>query len=142
MLYKVKIFRKESNDFCFLIILMLLLRIIKLYKTIMNIFDNKQLMALAINSYDFYTERQKKLLTLLVHMSIDGVVTVSTTYLTKQVSLSRPGIYLNLKKFTTEGMLSKIRKPADNQDSYCFNKEKLEHLVQLYHNKQSAHSVK
>jgi Fe2+ or Zn2+ uptake regulation protein len=108
----------------------------------MNVFDNKQLLVLAINSYDFYTERQKKLLSLLVHMSIDGVATVSTTYLKNYVALSRAGIYLNLKKFTTEGMLSKIRKPADNQDSYCLNKEKLEHIVQLYHNKQSAHSIK
>jgi hypothetical protein len=103
----------------------------------MNISNNKPLLLAAINACEMYTKGQKDILKILVGLCIDDVVTVGTTYLSEKTGLSRASIYLNIKKFTQEGLIIKIRKLAERQDSFQLNSEKLDYILQLYQNKKA-----
>ena len=99
---------------------------------------DKSLLLLAIENCDIYTLKQRQLLKVLVGLSVDNVVTVDTKFLTERTQLSRPAVYLNIKKFCQEGITTTIRQAGGRQNSYQLNQEKLDYIVQLYQNKQNV----
>ena len=103
----------------------------------MDSIKDKNLLAIAIDNYELYTSKQKNILKILVNMAIENIATVGTAYLMEKTKLSRPAIYLNLKKFTIEGTINRIRKPGERYNSYELNQKKLDYILQLYKNKKA-----
>lgn len=97
---------------------------------------DKNLLLLAIENCDLYTLKQRQLLKVLVGLSVNNIVTTDTKFLTEKTQLSRPAVYLNIKKFCQEGLATTIRQAGGRQNSYQLNQEKLDYIVQLYQNKQ------
>ena len=77
------------------------------------------------------------MLRILVGLSVEDVANVSCAYMMKNTSLSRPSVYLNLKKFENEGFIARIKNTGSKQNSYKLNLEKLDYIVQLYQNKKA-----
>jgi len=96
---------------------------------------DKTLLLKAIEDFEPYTKSQRDMLKILVGLSIENVANASCNYMMKNTGLSRPSIYLNLKKFEKEGFIIRIRKTGSKQDSFQLNSEKLDYILQLYQNK-------
>jgi len=97
----------------------------------------RTLLLRAIEDYEPYTMPQRAMLKILVGLSVEDIANVSCAYMMKNTSLSRPSIYLNLKKFQNDGFITRIRKTGSKQDSYQLNLENLGAILQLYQNKQA-----
>ena len=98
---------------------------------------DKTLLLKAIEDFEPYTKSQRNMLKSLVGVSVENVATASCTYLMKNANLSRPSIYLNLKKFEKEGFITRIKKTGSKQDSFQLNSAKLDYILQLYQNKKA-----
>lgn len=97
----------------------------------------KTLLLKAIEDFEPYTKPQRNMLKSLVGVSVENVANASCAYLMKNSNLSRPSIYLNLKKFEKEGFITRIKKTGNKQDSFQLNEEKLNYIIQLYQNKKA-----
>lgn len=98
---------------------------------------DKTLLLKAIEDFEPYTKSQRNMLKILVGLSVENIANASCTYLMKNANLSRPSIYLNLKKFEKEGFITRIKKTGSKQDSFQLNSEKLDYILQLYQNKKA-----
>lgn len=96
---------------------------------------DKTLLLKAIEDFEPYTKSQRDMLKILVGLSIENVANASCNYMMKNTGLSKPSIYLNLKKFEKEGFITRIRKTGSKQDSFQLNPGKLDYILQLYQNK-------
>lgn len=98
---------------------------------------DKTLLLKAIEDFEPYTKSQRNMLKILVGLSVENVANVSCAYLMKNANLSRPAVYLNLKKFEKAGFIARIRKSGSKQDLFQLNSEKLDYILQLYQNKKA-----
>ena len=98
--------------------------------------DNKQNLIHAIENYDIYSLNQRKILALLVNVSINHLASVSIDYIAKTVSVSKPNVYQNIKKLEKDETIVRIRQAGTKVDSYKLYKEKLDYILQVYKNKQ------
>jgi hypothetical protein len=103
----------------------------------MNLLTNKPVLLMAIDDCETYTKGQREILKILVSICVDDVATVGTAYIAEKSGLSRPSIYLNINKFIEEGFLTRIRRPAERQDSYRLHPERFNYILQLYQNKKA-----
>jgi Fe2+ or Zn2+ uptake regulation protein len=101
---------------------------------------DKTLLLRAIDDFEPYTKSQRSMLRILVGLSVEDVANVSCAYMMKNAGLSRPSIYLNLKKFENEGFITRIKNTGSKQDSYKLNLEELDYILQLYQNKKAMES--
>lgn len=92
---------------------------------------DKTLLLKAVSDYEPYTKSQKKMLKLLVNLSIDNHVTISCNYIMENLDLSRPTVYFNLKKFERDGFITRIN-TMNKQDEFVLHPEKLEYIYKLY----------
>jgi Fe2+ or Zn2+ uptake regulation protein len=107
----------------------------------MNTLENKDLLLEAINSYEMYSNTQNALLKILVMLEINNVASVGIQYLMTQLKLSRAQVYNALRNLQNDDAITKIRLKNTKQDSYQLNQEKLDYIVQLYHNKKAIENM-
>lgn len=98
---------------------------------------DKTLLLRAIDDFEPYTKAQRSILRILVGLSVEDIANVGCSYLMKNACLSRPSIYLNLKKFEKEGFITRIKRTGSKQNSYKLNLERLDYILQLYQNKKA-----
>lgn len=89
----------------------------------------------AINDYDLFTHKQKKVLTALVAVAVDNVAYISASSISKAIKLALNSTYVVLRSLENEGYISRERSKPQKSNSYIINKEKLEWLVKLYEQK-------
>lgn len=101
---------------------------------------DKTLLLKAIDDFELYSKAQRSMLKILVGLSVENIANVSCAYMVKNAGLSRPSIYLNLKKFEKEGFITRIKTIGNKQDSFKLNPEKLDYILQIYQNKKAMES--
>jgi biotin operon repressor len=94
--------------------------------------QNKHILTHAIESYDIYSIRQRKTLSLLINTSVNGLSEVSAEYISKTTGISKANIYQNIKKLEKDKIITRIRKEGAKIDSFQLNSEKLDYILQLY----------
>ena len=99
--------------------------------------QNKHILTHAIESYDIYSISQRKILSLLINTSVNGLSEVSTEYISKTTGISKANIYQNIKKLEKDKIITRIRKEGAKIDSFQLNSEKLDYILQLYQNKKA-----
>lgn len=99
--------------------------------------QNKHILTPAIESYDIYSITQRKILSLLINTSVNGLSEVSTEYISKTTSISKANVYQNIKKLEKDKIITRIRKDGAKVDSFQLNSEKLDYILQLYQNKKA-----
>jgi len=99
--------------------------------------NNKQSLIHAIEDYDVYSLNQRKILALLVNVSVKQLASVSIDYITKTVRISKPNVYQNITKLIKDKTIIRIRQKGTKVDSYELCKEKLDYILQIYQNKKN-----
>lgn len=95
---------------------------------------NKELLIQAIPHSELYTESESKILQEFVKIAIEEKIIVSAKYLIKLTGLSVTTVYTSLRSLQKDGIIIKLNNEVN---SYEFNKEKINQLIQLYQNKQA-----
>lgn len=100
---------------------------------------DKELLMKAIDSYSTYTERQRKLLKILINMAVDDIVVVSAIDLHKLSETSRPSVYKCIALFEKDELIERIK---DNDgiirlNSYRLNTNKIDNIVRHYLKRES-----
>lgn len=99
--------------------------------------NNKQNLIHAIEDYDVYSLNQRKILVLLVNVSVNQLASVSIDYIVKTVGISKPNVYQNITKLAKDKTIIRIRQKGTKVDAYELCKEKLDYILQIYQNKQT-----
>lgn len=95
--------------------------------------DNQQeLIVKAIQAYDYYSESQRKTLTMLYQLSIDNIATIKVATLADITGYSRYMIYKNLKQFAQDGILKFSEGGQKIVNTFKFNENKLQSIVDVY----------
>lgn len=94
----------------------------------------------AINDYDLYTQKQKRVLDTLVAVSVDGVAHVSVQSISQAINLAQNSTYVVLRSLENESCITRERNKGQKSNAYKLNEVKLDQLVKIYHQKQSAFS--
>lgn len=97
---------------------------------------DKEILLEAIDNYDVYSVTQRETLKALVSISIDDLVTVSPTALSKLINISRGIIYHCLKIFEKDKVIEKITSTTKRSTIFRLNETKLQYIAKLYENKQ------
>jgi len=97
----------------------------------MKIQSEKDLIFKAIDSYDFYTNSQKKTLQVLLNLSEDYVARSTVNTLCELVKITKSMMYVNLSSLEKEGVLTKINTKKRGLE-YKINQEELDKIKNLY----------
>lgn len=103
---------------------------------IMTDIDNKELLLKAIEDYEPYTNSQKKLLTALIDIAIDGSVTISVLSLSKLIGFTRAMVYIALAGLENDKAIRKINTKQARISTFEINYPRLNRLIELYLKKQ------
>lgn len=98
----------------------------------------KNIVLTAINDYDLYTQRQKKILSTLVSVSVDGVAHISVPSISKVTGLAQNSTYVILRTLEEEGCIVRERNKGQKSNAYKLNETKLNQLVRIHHQKQAT----
>jgi hypothetical protein len=97
--------------------------------------DNKEQLIEAIDNYDGYSSGCRKVLKLLVELSIDDVAHISVVQLSKIALLSREMIYQALCTFQQDGFIELVKRTKGKTgtiNSIVLKPNKLNQLLQFY----------
>ena len=97
--------------------------------------DNKEQLIEAIDNYDGYSSGCRKVLKLLVELSIDDVAHISVVQLSKIALLSREMIYQALCTFQQDGFIELVKRTKGKTgtiNSIILKPNKLNQLLQFY----------
>jgi DNA-binding MarR family transcriptional regulator len=92
----------------------------------------------AINDYDLFTKKQKKVLTTLVSVAVENVAYISVPSISKAINLALNSTYIVLRSLENSGYISRKRDQFQKNNSYNINKEKLNLLVKIYKKKRDG----
>ncbi|MCP5378303.1 MAG: hypothetical protein H6910_04225 [Rickettsiaceae bacterium] len=92
----------------------------------------------AINDYDLFTKKQKKVLTTLVSVAVENVAYISVPSISKAINLAPNSTYIVLRSLENSGYISRKRDQFQKNNSYNINKEKLNLLVKIYKKKRTG----
>ena len=101
---------------------------------------DKELLMKAIDSYSVYTDRQRKLLKMLINMAVDDVIVISVIELHKLSETSRPSIYKCIALFEKDEIIEPI-KDIDGLirlNTYRLNANKIDNIVRHYLKRQAS----
>ena len=79
----------------------------------------------AINDYDLFTKKQKKVLTTLVSVAVENVAYISVPSISKAINLAPNSTYIVLRSLENSAYISRKRDQFQKNNSYNINKEKL-----------------
>ena len=94
--------------------------------------DNKDLLMKAVDNYEAYSPSYRKILKLLVELSIDDVAYTTVLQLSNILVLSRQVIYEALYVFEKEKIIEIIKKDRGKISSIVLKPNKLNQIVQYY----------
>ncbi len=92
----------------------------------------------AINDYDLFTKKQKKVLTTLVSVAVENVAYISVPSISKAINLASNSTYIVLRSLENSGYISRKRDQFQKNNSYNINKEKLNLLIKIYKKKRTG----
>lgn len=98
----------------------------------------KDLMSAALMDYDLYTSNQKKVLDLLLAVSVEGVAHIGVPSIGKAISLAQNTTYIVLRSLENEGLIARERSKGQKSNAYKLNQAKLDQLVKIYNTKKFA----
>ena len=98
----------------------------------------KNMILAAINDYDLYTQRQKKVLSTLVSVAVDKVAHVSVASISKAIGLAPNSAYVVLRSLEDDGCIARERSKGQKSNAYKLNEIKLDQLVKIYYQKQTG----
>lgn len=90
----------------------------------------------AVNDYDLYTQRQKKVLNTLINVSVDKVAHISVGSISNSINLAPNSTYVVLRSLENEGCITRERSKGQKSNAYKINETKLDQLIKIYHQKQ------
>lgn len=94
---------------------------------IMNI--NKDNLLNALQRVTMFTNVENKMLQILIEVEDDNIAICSIANLIKKIAVSRTAIYSSLKNLQLKGFVVKLH---NLKDSYEFNEEKLQFILDTY----------
>lgn len=97
--------------------------------------DNKEQIVEAIDNYAGYSSGCRKVLMLLVELSINDIAYVSAMQLSEISSLSREKVYQALDLLQKDGFIEKNRGRINATKGISINSNKLDQLVQFHKKK-------
>lgn len=103
----------------------------------MDTSEKKKLLLAAVEDYELYSISQRAVLKILINVAIDNVASVNISYLTKAAKLSRASIYAIMKQLENDNFIERMRIKGTRHDCFKVNKSKLDHIINIYHNKNS-----
>lgn len=98
----------------------------------------KDMIREAINDYDLYTDKQKKVLNTLVSVAVDKIAYVSVKSISDTINLAQNSTYVVLRALENDGFIERERSKGQKSNAYKLNEEKLERLVKIYYQKQAG----
>jgi len=96
---------------------------------------NKELLIRAVDNYDPYVESQRLTLKALIDISINGIITISPTALSKLLKIGRGVIYYNLRLLEEDSFVKKTGKGRKRATLYELNETKLHEIIEIYNKK-------
>lgn len=86
----------------------------------------------AIEAYDLYTPSTKKILKILVSISVNNVAIISVLKLSQKSKVSRPIIYAAIKDFEKDGLVEREIRPKSKVSVFKINATKMDEIVERY----------
>lgn len=96
---------------------------------------DKELLLEAIDDYDIYPPRYRKVLYALITVSIDNLASISAISLHEATNIAQNQIYIILRDLEKEGTITRIKKPK-TKNTYMLNQSKLDQIIDIYNQKQ------
>jgi len=97
--------------------------------------DNKEQLLLAIQEYSLYTPAQRKLLQILVNLSVDNTVIVTARDLTKAMNTTKVTVYTALELFKKDGVIEVPSSQGVKLTSCRLKQTKLNEIITHYNKK-------
>ena len=86
----------------------------------------------AIENYDIFTPHERKVLTTLLAISVEGVAVIDIVKLSKLSKVSRPVVYKALAAATRHGLIEKIEHERKVLNIFKLKMNKLEEIQKHY----------
>ena len=101
----------------------------------------KEMIRKAIDDYDLYTQKQKKVLNTLVAISVDKIAHVSVKSISDAINLAQNSTYVVLRSLEDDGCITRERSKGQKSNAYKLNEAKLDQLVKISHQKKIGFSA-
>lgn len=98
----------------------------------MSNIDNKELLLAAIDDYSLYTPAQRKLLQVLVNLSVDGTIVTTAIALARNINTTKITIYTALELFKREGLIEIPESQGVKFTSCRLKQSKLNEILSHY----------
>lgn len=96
---------------------------------------DKELLLEAIDSYNLYSKSLRITLRALIDLSIDDIISISPTELSKLIKIGRGIIYYNLRILLDDGIIKKVGTGRNRIGLYKLNEIKLEDIIEVHKKK-------